>query len=66
MKTPSMKIILESLDNIITDFENEKSDRIESKQDLGIIYTPKIIVEYIVSNIFRIYFADLLEIEKRF
>lgn len=66
MKTPSMKIILESLDNIITDFENKKSVRIESKQDLGIIYTPKIIVEYIVSNIFRIYFADLLEFEKLF
>lgn len=66
MKIPHIKILLESIRDIIIDFENEKSDRIESKQDLGIIYTPKIIVEYIVSNIFRIYFADLIEIEKLF
>ena len=66
MKTPPTKILLESIENFIIDFENEKSDRSESKQDLGIIYTPKIIVEYIVSNIFRIYFADLIEIENFF
>ena len=66
MKTPPIKILSETIKNIITDFETEKSDRAESKQDLGIIYTPKIIVEYIVSNIFRIYFSDLIEIEKLF
>jgi len=44
----------------IQSFENEKFLEKGENRNLGIIYTPKEVVDYIVSNIFRIYFENNL------
>ena len=45
----------ENIQEFIEIFEKKKSR--ESKNE-GVIYTPKIIADFIVSNLFRIYFRD--------
>ena len=64
MEVPNVQKLLLSIENIIKDFEKGKSFRQGSNQDLGTIYTPTKIVDYIVSNIFRIYFGDLVKIQR--
>ncbi|MCK4380814.1 MAG: N-6 DNA methylase [Candidatus Lokiarchaeota archaeon] len=44
----------------IESFENEKFLEKNENRNLGIIYTPKEVVDYIVSNIFRIQFEEIL------
>ncbi len=44
----------------IESFENEKFLEKNKKRNLGTIYTPNQVVDYIVSNIFRIYFGKFL------
>lgn len=48
----------------IESFENEKFLEKDDNRNLGIIYTPKQIVDYIVSNSFKIYFENLIKSHK--
>ncbi|MDX1797125.1 MAG: N-6 DNA methylase [Candidatus Lokiarchaeia archaeon] len=50
--------MIKFIENQIQDFENQKSLQQNKNRNLGIIYTPKEIVDYIVSNIFRIFFHE--------
>jgi len=52
--------ILNFIGKRIESFENEKFLEKGKNRNLGIIYTPKELVDYIVSNIFRIYFERIL------
>ncbi|MFW9827890.1 MAG: class I SAM-dependent DNA methyltransferase [Candidatus Thorarchaeota archaeon] len=56
MRKLSVERLFSSIENKIKTFEKEKYLEKAKKQNLGIIYTPKQIVDYIVSNNFRIYF----------
>lgn len=46
-------------------FENEKFLEKDENRNLGIIYTPKQLVDYIVSNIFRIHFEEILNYQNK-
>ncbi|NVM35223.1 MAG: Eco57I restriction-modification methylase domain-containing protein [Candidatus Lokiarchaeota archaeon] len=52
--------ILNFIENKIERFENEKFLEKGENRNLGIIYTPKEVVDYIVSNIFRIRLEEIL------
>ncbi len=52
--------MLNFIENKIESFENEKFLEKGENRNLGIIYTPKEVVDYIVSNIFRIHFEKIL------
>ncbi len=64
METQTVQNFLTSIDRVIENFENEKIDGKDLNRNIGIIYTPKIVVDYIVFNIFRIYFEELIDISK--
>jgi hypothetical protein len=61
MKKPSSKKISILFQNIIEDFENEKFNEKESGQHSGIVYTPSRIADFMVKNIFKIYFEEFFE-----
>jgi len=50
--------IIKFIEKQIQDFENQKRLEQTKNRNLGIIYTPNQIVEYIVSNVFRLYFQE--------
>ncbi|MFX0006208.1 MAG: Eco57I restriction-modification methylase domain-containing protein [Promethearchaeota archaeon] len=50
--------LIKFMENQIQDFENQKALQQNKNRNLGIIYTPNEIVDYIVSNIFRIFFRE--------
>ncbi|MFX0035653.1 MAG: Eco57I restriction-modification methylase domain-containing protein [Candidatus Hermodarchaeota archaeon] len=52
--------LLTIIDTFIEDFENEKFLEKNKNRSLGIVYTPNQIVDYIISNIFRIYFNNFI------
>ncbi|MFX1376665.1 MAG: Eco57I restriction-modification methylase domain-containing protein [Promethearchaeota archaeon] len=52
------------LEKVINDFENEKINQKTKDRSLGVIYTPKLIVDHIVSNIFRLYFEEVFKFPK--
>lgn len=52
------------IDKIIIDFENKKVNEKGSNKNLGTIYTPKLIVDYIISNVFKLYFEEFLDVSK--
>ena len=64
METQAVQNILTSIEKIIENFENEKIDGKGFSRNIGIIYTPKKIVDYIISDIFRIYFENLMDFQK--
>ncbi|MFX1366182.1 MAG: class I SAM-dependent DNA methyltransferase [Promethearchaeota archaeon] len=49
----------------IESFENEKFLEKDENHNLGIIYTPKQLVDFIVSNIFRIHFEKILNYQNK-
>ncbi|MFX0081442.1 MAG: class I SAM-dependent DNA methyltransferase [Candidatus Hodarchaeota archaeon] len=49
------------LNNIIKDFENKKANSKINDRSLGVIYTPEFIVDYIFSNVFKLYFEDFFK-----
>jgi hypothetical protein len=57
MEQSLLKLITQ-IENYIESFENEKL--LERNRNLGIIYTPYQVVNYIVSNIFRIFFEKFI------
>ena len=57
--------ILIQIENYIESFENEKFHEKNEARNLGIIYTPHQVANFIVSNIFRIYFEKFIHSKKR-
>ncbi|TET56327.1 MAG: hypothetical protein E3J52_12100 [Promethearchaeota archaeon] len=55
--------LLTNIEKHIENFENKKFLEKEDSRSLGIIYTPKELVDYIVSNIFRIYFEKIINFQ---
>jgi len=53
-----MQKLVNHIERHIESFENEKFLEKDNKQNLGTVYTPNQVVDYIVSNIFRIYFEQ--------
>jgi tRNA1(Val) A37 N6-methylase TrmN6 len=51
-----IKKFLHTIDNQIKTYEKEKYRKKDTNRDLGIIYTPNQVVNYIVSNTFKIFF----------
>lgn len=60
MSKQSIRKFLSFAQNIIKSFENNKILEKDINRNLGIIYTPNQVVDYIVSNVFRIYFEELI------
>ena len=56
--------MLSQIENYIENFENEKFQEKNENRNLGIIYTPNNIVDYIVSNVFRLYFEKFINSEE--
>jgi len=54
------------LENIINEFENKKFIEKNKNRDRGVIYTPQPIADFMVTNIFRIFFDEFPEIQKTF
>ncbi len=54
------------LENIINEFENKKFIEKNNNRDRGVIYTPQPIADFMVTNIFRIFFDEFPEIQKIF
>jgi type I restriction-modification system DNA methylase subunit len=54
------------LENIIKEFENKKFIEKNNNRDRGVIYTPQPIADFMVINIFRIFFDEFPEIQKIF
>ncbi|MHA2008901.1 MAG: Eco57I restriction-modification methylase domain-containing protein [Promethearchaeota archaeon] len=52
------------IDNIIVDFENKKDKEKTINRNLGAIYTPELIVDYIISNVFKLYFEEFFDVPK--
>jgi tRNA1(Val) A37 N6-methylase TrmN6 len=50
--------IIYLIEKQIKDFENQKLLNQNKNRNLGIIYTPNQIVDYMVSNVFRLYFQE--------
>ncbi len=55
--------LLTYIETHIENFENKKFLEKDDSRSLGIIYTPKELVDYIVSNIFRIYFEKIINFQ---
>jgi len=63
---PSSKNKISILENIINKFENEIVTEKKNNRDRGVVYTPQPIADFMVLNIFRIFFDDFLELRKVF
>ena len=55
MEKSSIQKLINNLEKHIEKFENEKIQEKKRSQNLGVIYTPSHVVDYLVTNIFRIY-----------
>ena len=64
MENSSIHTFFEKIDKNINDFEIEKISKKNKTKNNGVIYTPKQIVDYIVSNIFRIHFDEYHDLPK--
>jgi len=60
----SSQDFLTYLNKVIRDFENEKVNGKTNDRSLGVIYTPKFIVDYIVSDVFKFYFEEFFNFPK--
>jgi len=63
---PSSKNSIPILENIINKFENEIVTEKKNNRDRGVVYTPQPIADFMVLNIFRIFFDDFLELRNVF
>ncbi len=64
MKDSLIKKFVNHIERHIESFENEKFLQKNESRNIGIIYTPNQVVDYIVSNIFRIYFERYISFNK--
>ena len=60
MQKQPLQKFLSFAGKLIQSFENNKIFEKEVNRNLGIIYTPNQVVDYIVSNVLRIYFEELI------
>ncbi|MFX1459991.1 MAG: Eco57I restriction-modification methylase domain-containing protein [Promethearchaeota archaeon] len=58
MVTQELKKILVSLEEHIIEFESNKKEQKKIKKDLGIIYTPQNIADFMVTESFKLYFKN--------
>ncbi|MFW9882165.1 MAG: class I SAM-dependent DNA methyltransferase, partial [Candidatus Thorarchaeota archaeon] len=54
----SSQYFLSYLNTIIRDYEKEKINVKTKDKSLGVIYTPNLIVDYLVSNVFRLFLEE--------
>lgn len=59
-----LKKILVSLEERITEFESNKKEQKKIKKDLGIIYTPQNIADFMVSESFKLYFKNYFDFKE--
>ncbi|MFX1494657.1 MAG: Eco57I restriction-modification methylase domain-containing protein, partial [Promethearchaeota archaeon] len=59
-----LKKILVSIEENITEFESDKKEQNKLKKDLGIIYTPQNIANFIVSESFKLYFKNYFDFKE--
>ncbi|MFW9999815.1 MAG: Eco57I restriction-modification methylase domain-containing protein [Candidatus Hodarchaeota archaeon] len=64
MEGSVVKKLLNNIEKRIERFENEKFLEKDKSRNLGIIYTPNQVVDYIVTKIFRIYFEKFVSFNK--
>lgn len=64
MKESSTQDQFNYLEKVIIDFERQKLDKHSIEPNLGTIYTPKSLVDYIVLNAFKLYLEDLFNLPK--
>ena len=64
MENSSINTFFEKIDKNIKDFEIEKIPKKNKSKNNGVIYTPKQIVEYIVSNVFNLHFDEYYDLLK--
>ncbi|MFX0041798.1 MAG: Eco57I restriction-modification methylase domain-containing protein [Candidatus Hodarchaeota archaeon] len=60
MQKQSLQEFLSYAENLVKSFENNRFLKKDVYRNLGIIYTPNQVVDYIVSNVLRLYFEELL------
>lgn len=60
----SSQDFLMHLEKAIRDFENQKINGKSRDRSLGVIYTPKLIVDHLVMNVFKLYFEDVFNLPK--
>ncbi|MFX1530034.1 MAG: class I SAM-dependent DNA methyltransferase [Promethearchaeota archaeon] len=61
MNELSSQGLLTYLNKVIKDFEREKLNSKANNRSIGVIYTPQSVVDYIVSNVFRLYFEGFFK-----
>jgi len=64
MKKLSVQDFLSYINKAIIDFENEKANERTSNKTLGVIYTPKPLVDYMVLKVFKLYFEEFYNLPK--
>ena len=64
MEDSLIQKLVNYIERYIESFENEKFLEKNKNRNLGIIYTPSKVVDYIISNIFRIYFERYISFNK--
>ena len=65
MEESSILNLINIIEKHVKKFENQKLLEKIDNQNLGIIYTPPEVVDYIVSNIFRMYFKKYITLKNR-
>ena len=65
MVTQELKKILVSLEEHIAEFESNKKGQRKIKKDLGIIYTPQNIADFMVSESFKLYFKSNFDFKEK-
>ena len=63
MNLKKFKAFTTKINNFIINFENQKQENQKEKINIGVVYTPKEITEFIIENVFKIYFEDLYKIK---
>ncbi len=66
MKKLLVQDFLSNINKVITDFENDKVNEKTNSKSLGVIYTPKPLVDYIVLRVFQLYFKELYNLPNNF
>ena len=64
MKNSPTKDILSRLNLIVNGFERSRLNEPSSNKNLGIVYTPNKVVEFMVSEVFKLYFEEFYKILK--
>ncbi|MHA1987075.1 MAG: DNA methyltransferase, partial [Promethearchaeota archaeon] len=62
MKKLSVKDFLSNINKTIIDFENDKANA--DNKTLGVIYTPKPIVDYIILKVLKLFFKEFYNLPK--